>query len=91
MEGDGAGVSSTGAGDSSVGSGEGVGVSSTGAVETDVVLVYEDNGVGINHSPKNSPESFGMNLISLLTGQLRGTLTVEERAGTYIKIQFPAL
>ena len=54
-------------------------------------LIVRDNGVGLpEHIDMQNPSTFGLNLVYLLTQQLEGTLKVQRRNGTTIKITFPA-
>ncbi|MTI41204.1 PAS domain S-box protein [Fulvivirga lutimaris] len=53
-----------------------------------VLLVYQDNGIGISEKA-NDTDSFGLKLIELLTGQLKGNHTVQSANGTKFLIEFP--
>jgi PAS domain S-box-containing protein len=57
-------------------------------LDDDTILIYEDNGVGFNPESKQVHDGFGMNLISLLTKQLRGTFYLTKEKGTKIEIRF---
>lgn len=54
----------------------------------DTILSYEDNGIGFNSESKQVNDGFGMNLISLLTKQLKGTFHHSKQTGTKIEIRF---
>lgn len=53
-----------------------------------VILIYEDNGVGISQT-SDSSNSFGLKLIELLTGQLNGKHKIQSINGTQFLIEFP--
>jgi two-component sensor histidine kinase len=51
--------------------------------------VVSDNGVGLPPDVDwQDPLSLGLQLIHMLTRQLRGTLELDRRAGTAFKIMF---
>lgn len=54
-----------------------------------ILLIYEDNGIGLNESIsiENSP-GFGLKLISLLIKQLKGSIKIEKENGTRYIISF---
>jgi len=53
------------------------------------LLVYTDNGPGIpGLSPEINDATFGFQLISLLAGQIGGTLTVDGTDGMKVEIEF---
>jgi len=56
----------------------------------DVVLSVMDDGVGIADGiDVTQPATLGLQLVTLLTGQLGGTLSVQRTAPTRIVLQFP--
>ncbi|NIM16474.1 MAG: PAS domain S-box protein [Candidatus Aminicenantes bacterium] len=55
-----------------------------------LTLIVQDNGVGLPEDIDiNGPGSLGLQLVSLLTRQLQGTIEVERRSGTSFKVTFP--
>jgi len=55
-----------------------------------VALTVRDNGVGLPaHVDFQDTESVGSQLISILTEELEGTLTLAREAGTTITVRFP--
>ncbi len=58
--------------------------------ENQATLVVRDNGIGF---PKDldfsNPESLGLQVVSLLTQQLSGTIEIISDGGTEFKIKFP--
>jgi PAS domain S-box-containing protein len=55
-----------------------------------LTLIVRDNGVGLPQDIDiNRPGSLGLQLVSLLTQQLAGTIEVERRSGTSFKITIP--
>lgn len=53
-------------------------------------LIVQDDGNGISTDEKSGmPKSFGMRLVSLLSDQLNGELTIKAEKGTIIGINFP--
>ena len=53
-------------------------------------IVLKDNGIGLpEESQMGIPGSLGMNLVSLLTEQLRGKLSIRVENGTEFTITFP--
>jgi two-component sensor histidine kinase/CheY-like chemotaxis protein len=54
-------------------------------------LRVSDNGVGLpNHIDVQNPSTFGLQLVTLLTQQLEGTIKVNREKGTTFTITFPA-
>lgn len=52
-------------------------------------LVFSDDGVGMNKTgPPGGPVGFGLNLVDLLTKQIRGTLEKSVNEGTRFRIVF---
>jgi two-component sensor histidine kinase/PAS domain-containing protein len=57
--------------------------------ENSVTIVYKDNGVGIPESLTfENSTGFGMQLVSLLAGQLNASIKIEKDCGTKITIVF---
>jgi PAS domain S-box-containing protein len=55
-----------------------------------LTLIVQDNGMGLPADIYiDEPGSLGLQLVSLLTRQLEGTLEVERRSGTCFKVTFP--
>jgi PAS domain S-box-containing protein len=55
-----------------------------------LALIVQDNGVGLPRDIDiNRPGSLGLQLVSLLTRQLEGTIEVERRSGTSFKVTIP--
>ncbi|MCK5148266.1 HAMP domain-containing protein [bacterium] len=53
-------------------------------------LVVKDNGIGLpEHLNPETSETLGLQLVSILTEQLEGTLEIERDSGTLFRIQFP--
>jgi len=71
------------------GKSEGIITISASARENHVILVIEDNGVGIPESInfKNST-GFGMQLVDMLTGQIGGSIKIERGEGTRFVLEF---
>ena len=58
--------------------------------EDNIVLTVRDNGIGLPPGVETQKSSsLGMQLITVLTRQLHGTLTIERDAGTAFIISFP--
>lgn len=58
--------------------------------ENMVVLTVSDNGVGISEGlDLNSTETLGMQIVCLLTKQLRGTIKIKNAGGASFTIRFP--
>jgi PAS domain S-box-containing protein len=51
-------------------------------------LTIRDNGVGLKKT-RTSTDSLGLKLVQALTEQLKGTITIENKRGTAITIEFP--
>jgi two-component sensor histidine kinase len=73
------------------GSSEGeISVALSRSEENRVLLVIADNGVGIPEELDiNNIESLGLRLVSLLSQQLDGTLTINRHNPTQYSIEFP--
>ncbi len=57
--------------------------------EDTIVLTVSDNGIGINNSDTGmNPASFGMKLVSILVKQLRGVMSIRQKEGTIISVEF---
>jgi two-component sensor histidine kinase len=55
-----------------------------------VRLTVGDEGVGMATEPFSVPRtSLGLQLVHTLTEQIKGTLSVEQRDGTYVTVEFP--
>ena len=55
-----------------------------------VILVFQDNGIGMPDAAAHEAQSgFGLLLINSLVQQIKGTLTVERNMGTRFIIKFP--
>jgi two-component sensor histidine kinase len=56
----------------------------------DVLLSVRDDGVGlpVGFSFENS-ETLGVQLVSMLAGQLQGNVTIEREGGTEFQVRFP--
>ena len=53
-------------------------------------LSIADDGVGLPAGlDPASAETFGLQLVAMLVGQLRGTLTIERGGGTMFRVTFP--
>ena len=66
-----------------------IGVSAT-IVDGDVILVVEDDGVGgAGQTEAGTASGFGMTLVTMLAGQLRGSITFERTGGTRATLSFP--
>jgi two-component sensor histidine kinase len=52
-----------------------------------LILEYRDNGVGLNLDQLQSEKqgSFGSKLLHILTNKYKGTMTVENKEGTFIR------
>jgi two-component sensor histidine kinase len=59
--------------------------------DDEVSLVVADDGVGLPEDiePENT-DTLGLSLVSILTEQLDGTLTIRRDHGTEFRISFPA-
>jgi two-component sensor histidine kinase len=58
--------------------------------DTHTVLVVGDSGIGLPPGLDwQDPPSLGLQLVKMLTEQLRGTIELERSAGTVFKITFP--
>ena len=66
-------------------------VSIVGKGEDTVELIVKDNGRGISDEAVSEKDnrSLGLNLVRLLTDQLRGTLSIDRNHGTCVTIRFP--
>jgi two-component system, chemotaxis family, CheB/CheR fusion protein len=53
-----------------------------------VVLVFEDNGIGIAELDKEQEKGFGMTLIEILVDQINGSYIIENTGGTKYIIEF---
>lgn len=53
-----------------------------------VLVIIEDNGVGITEENKQKSTSFGLNLVELLVRQIEGEIVIEKNNGTITKIFF---
>lgn len=73
------------------GEGEGkVSVSLHRAEKKNVILKVWDNGVGLGeNTPIRKSGSLGLQLVSSLTGQLKGSMEIEESGGTSFILTFP--
>lgn len=61
----------------------------TEPTKNDFVLVIKDNGIGIKDEFINGKmETLGMELISILSEQLGGTLSIDNKDGTRIEVKF---
>ena len=59
-------------------------------VEDRFELVISDNGVGLADLDLENLTSLGLQVVSILTDQLEGTLELDGSDGTTFKITFPA-
>jgi two-component sensor histidine kinase len=76
-------------GDRLAGEGGEIRVELRAAGDGQLCLVVSDNGVGLPPDVDwQDPLSLGLQLIHMLTRQLRGTLELDRRAGTAFKIMF---
>ncbi|MBF0549213.1 MAG: PAS domain S-box protein [Deltaproteobacteria bacterium] len=66
-------------------------VSLTKAIDDLVRMTVKDDGVGLPISPEaEKPVSFGWEMISRLTAQLKGTIKVNQGQGTEVVVEFQA-
>jgi two-component sensor histidine kinase/CheY-like chemotaxis protein len=60
------------------------------ASNADMTLAVRDNGIGVPADINSArPKSLGLEIVKILTAQLKGTLEVDRSAGTAFRITFP--
>ena len=57
--------------------------------ENHVTIIFRDDGIGLPGTGKNKKENgFGLELINILTRQIKGTCTIQNENGTKFIIEF---